>query len=77
MVTSITSWHLDRYIQFVEVADKDPWFVEGLRHTGEQIKVREDWLMLLKVSLVKALQQCRELYELHLNPTPQKIVIEY
>ena len=28
----------DRYIQFVEVADKEPWFVEGLRHTGEQIK---------------------------------------
>ena len=28
----------DRYIQFVEIADKDPWFVEGLRHTGEQIK---------------------------------------
>jgi len=28
----------DRYIQFVEVTDKDPWFVEGLRYTGEQIK---------------------------------------
>ena len=28
-----------RYIQFVEIADKDPWFVEGLRYTGEQIKV--------------------------------------
>ena len=28
----------DRYIQFVEIADKDPWFVEGLRHTGDQIK---------------------------------------
>ena len=28
----------DRYIQFVEVADKEPWFVEGLRHTGDQIK---------------------------------------
>merc|ERR1719150_162768 len=28
----------DRYIQFVEIADKDPWFVEGLRYTGEQIK---------------------------------------
>jgi len=28
----------DRYIQFVEVSDKDPWFVEGLRYTGEQIK---------------------------------------
>ena len=73
MVTSITSWHLDRYIQFVEVADKDPWFVEGLRHTGEQIKVREDWLMLLKVSLVKALQQRRELYELHLNPSLKRL----
>ena len=30
---------LIRYIQFVEIADKDPWFVEGLRYTGEQIKV--------------------------------------
>ena len=28
-----------RYIQFVEISDKDPWFVEGLRYTGEQIKV--------------------------------------
>ena len=28
----------DRYIQFVEIAEKEPWFVEGLRHTGEQIK---------------------------------------
>jgi len=28
----------DRFIQFVEVTDKDPWFVEGLRYTGEQIK---------------------------------------
>ena len=23
----------------MEIADKDPWFVEGLRYTGEQIKV--------------------------------------
>ena len=28
----------DRYIQFVEVQDRDPWFVAGLRYTGEQIK---------------------------------------
>jgi len=28
----------DRYIQFVEVTDHDPFFVPGLRYTGEQIK---------------------------------------
>jgi len=28
----------DRYIQFVEVTDHDPYFVPGLRYTGEQIK---------------------------------------
>lgn len=28
----------DRYMQFVEVADADPWFVPGLRYTGEQTK---------------------------------------
>ena len=28
----------DRAIQFVEVTERDPWFVEGLRYTGEQIK---------------------------------------
>jgi len=28
----------DRYMQFVEVTDKDPWFVPGLRYTGEQTK---------------------------------------
>ena len=28
----------DRYIQFVEVQDRDPWFVAGLRYTGDQIK---------------------------------------
>jgi len=28
----------DRYMQFVEVSDKDPWFVPGLRYTGEQTK---------------------------------------
>ncbi len=28
----------DRAIQFVEVTDREPWFVEGLRYTGEQIK---------------------------------------
>ena len=72
MVTSMT-WHPDRYIQFVEVADKDPWFVEGLRHTGEQIKVREDWLMLLKVSIVKALQQGKELYEFQFNPSLKRL----
>jgi len=28
----------DRYIQFVEVQNSEPWFVQGLRYTGEQIK---------------------------------------
>jgi hypothetical protein len=28
----------DRAIQFVEVTEREPWFVEGLRYTGEQIK---------------------------------------
>jgi len=28
----------DRYIHFVEVQDREPWFVAGLRYTGEQIK---------------------------------------
>ena len=36
-----------RYIQFVEIADKDPWFVEGLRYTGEQIKVCVSFHLLL------------------------------
>jgi coronin-7 len=28
----------DRAIQFVEVTEREPWFVEGLRYTGEQSK---------------------------------------
>ena len=28
----------DRYIQFIEITDKEPYIVEGLRYTGEQTK---------------------------------------
>ena len=28
----------DRYIQAVELTDREPWVVEGLRYTGEQTK---------------------------------------
>ena len=40
----------------MEIADKDPWFVEGLRYTGEQIKVHF-LSFLFQITLEKLLLQ--------------------
>lgn len=50
----------DRYMQFVEVTDKEPWFVPGLRHTGEQTKgacmVPKRAMDVMKGEVVRVLQ---------------------
>jgi hypothetical protein len=54
----------DRSIQFVEVTEREPWFVEGLRYTGEQIKGS-----CLVPKRAMDVMQCEVGIDLSLDPT--------